>query len=319
MTTLNQLDTLLAEVQRMREEHLRLQEENERLKNASASVPASAPAAVAAPEPSYPVGTKHVWEDMPFYDSENLNKLRRRIVAIQLNDGVIQVKDITSGNDNYDDNNYNFDKKFYPSLAAWKATLPEGEVKSEPNNGLTDLQSRLKKPFPTDEKSDADALYMFCARWSVRNYAYKEKSLAEKHEESKKDFLELQKYVASIKIPQDNDMWYDTLGSKGRINMMKKNYNTIIELNYNKMTMTEKEFNAHNIKVKYHSRQKLYAFVQGERRMIFPSKDHKTYQKSNFMWCNGRKGKTFAELGIDMKPDGTPLLELSYRTKTYNF
>ena len=101
--------------------------------------------------------------------------------------------------------------------------------------------------------------------------------------------------------------------------MMKKHYNTIIELNYNKKTMTEKEFNSRRIKIKYCSRQKLYAFVQGQRQMIFPSRDRKTYQKTNFMWCNGRKGKTFAELGIDMNADGTPVLELFYHTKTYKF
>ena len=308
MTTLTHIDALLAEVQRMREEHLRLQEENERLKNASAP----------KPEPVYPVGSKHVWEDIPFYDPENIDKLRRRIVAIQLKEGVLQVKDINSGK-NVCDYKYDFSKKFYPSLAAWKATLPEGEVKSEPSSGLTDLQSRLKKPFPTDAKDDCDALYMFCARWKVTNHAYQDKSLAEKLEESKKEFLELQKDVASITIPQDDDPWYHTGGSKRRINMMKKHYNTIIGLNYFRKTMAENEFNAHNIKVKYHSRQKLYAFVQGQRQMIFPGRDDKTFEKRNFMWCNRRKGTTFAELGIDMKPDGTPLLELSYHTKTYKF
>ena len=318
MTTLSHFDALLAEVQRLKEEHVLLQEENERLKNAVAASTdpdsPAAPAPVAAPEPSYPVGSKYVWTNI------SSNDIKRRVVAIQLKDGVIQVKDITSGNDNYDDNKCDFTKKFYKSFDEWRSTLPEGEVKSEASDGLTYLEHRLKMPFPKSPqaKDDCDALRIFCGRWSVMDKAFESYSPADTLEYYRKAFKEKQHEVAYI--PTGN---YDAEKAKqtiDRMNILRSYYKRIQYYQEHNKSLTEEELHKKPVHIKWgHYKAKLYALVKGQPHLIMPSE--KLYNDNNpgFMWCNRRKGTTFAELGIDLKPDGTPYLELAYRTKYYKF
>jgi len=304
-TTLNQLDTLLAEVQRMRDEHVRLQEENERLKQQVAPVPVS-----------YPVGTKYVWSDRVEQD----DMLCRHVTAIQLKKGVLQVKDRTSGkaaNGLYyaDGTKYDASKKFYESLDAWKASLPEGFTRVESSDGLSPLERRLRMPFPTHATGDSDALRIFCSRWKVYARAVEGSSPAEELESSKKTFRDLQHRPAYIPTG-DN---YDPVAASETINNLKILRNCYAKIRYleeHTKNLTNYELYKKPIHLKYcYYRAKLYALVQGQPRLIVPI--YKETNKSDFMFCNGRKGMTFAELGIDLKPDGTPYLELSYRTKYY--
>ena len=217
-TTLNQLDALLAEVQRMRDEQLRLQEENERLKSQVAPVPVV-----------YPVGTRHVWQDNS-----------RRVVAIQLKDGILQVKDVTSGK-TAAESKYEVCKKFYKSLAAWRDTLPEGgTVKSEATDGLTGLQRRLKEPFPSREKGDCDALEAFSKRWSVNACASENLSPAELLESYRLSFYKIQKEVGR-EISLDNLDPYNMVDYVYKINRMKKFYILSIQLQKHNTILTNEQ------------------------------------------------------------------------------
>ena len=306
MTTLSQFDALLAEVQRMRDEHVRLQEENERLKSA-------------IPAPVYPVGSKHIWMDRPYSQTAEGRLLNRRVVAIQTKDGVLQVKDITSGvnaEGNYNDSKYDHTKKLYKSFDAWRSSLPEGEVKSEATDGLTDLQRRLKMPFPTEAKGDCDALRIFSQRWSVRNYAVDSNSPAEKLEYYRNALKAIQHDVAYIPT-HDN---VDIVAAENTLRKMQRlrtYYKIIVDLQEQNKNLTEQQL--HERPGFYHlcSKARLYAFIQGERYYILVSRKYN--DRPDFMLCNRRKATSFAELGIDLKPDGTPVLELSYRRNTYRF
>ena len=112
---------------------------------------------------------------------------------------------------------------------------------------------------------------------------------------------------------------YDPVAARNTlasINTLRNYYQKIRYLEELVKNITNNALHKKPIRMKWSKyTAKLYAYVQGQRHLIVPSED----SKPDFMWCNQRRGTTFAELGIDLKPDGTPLLTLFYRTNTYNF
>ena len=310
MATLSQFDALLAEVQRMRDEHVRLQEENERLKSAS------------KPDPVYPVGSKHIWMDRPYSQTLEGRLQHRRVVAIQMKDGILQVKDVTTGMNaqgSYNDSKCDYTKKLYTSLDAWRSSLPEGEVKSESADGLSDLQRRLKTPFPTAEATgDCDALRIFCRRWRVHNYAVEERSPAEALEYFRKAFKDMQHDVAYIPTQGNVDM-EAAKNTLRKMNKLKGYYRRILYLQEHNKTLTAEQLHERYAWTRLRYRARLYAFIKGERRNIVLNQKYYGSDDPEFMFCSGRKATSFAGLGIDLKPDGTPVLELEYRTNTYRF
>jgi hypothetical protein len=300
MSTLSQFDSLLAEVQRMREEHLRLQEENERLKSLAAAAAAAAPAAAApaapAPAPAT-VGSKHVWSDRAG---------QRRVVAIQLKDGnVLQVKDISTDLCDYT-------KKFYDSLDLWLASLPQDcQLQTEASDGLTDLQWRLQQPFPKGA-DDCKSFKEFCGRWRIRDYSYERPSPEETLQQFKKCFHEDHARVAQINPTSDSFM-STTFSNLSIMMRLPRSYRKLIALQGHVNSLTSNERYRKPICTVTAGKARLYAFVNGERARITMGK----YSAIGYMCCNGRKATTFADLGIDLKADGTPLLELSYRKNTY--
>ena len=296
MSTLSQFDSLLAEVQRMREEHLRLQEENQRLKSLVSSAPAPAPEPAAEPLPApapAPVGSKHVWTS----DDQN-----RRIVAIQLEHGrVLQVKDVTcSLRESM--------KRYYETLEEWRSSLPEGgQVQTESEK--SELQKRLAQPFPK-ESSDCEALNIFFDRWNIRDYSLEVNSPAENLEFEERQFKKMQKIVAEIQVSdlQDDDA---ARVSTRLLEHLSHYFKKILRRQAFLRTLDPSERNKRPVLTKHRGTAHLYAFVEGIRASITIS------GASDFIYCNGRKGRTFAELGIDLKEDGTPLFELWYRNKIY--
>ena len=271
-------------------------------------------------EESYPVGTMLRW-----VADENNKRW-----AIVLKDGVLQVKEMIMSRTSVDaplpGSRYGFGKtsqKFFSSLADWKATLPAGGTLT--SQAGTDHSLKAKVAAPITATTDAEYINQIKKRFSIRSKITKNLTNNQLRNSS---FTELKRSAAMIQTNME-DLKNLTTDTTLRAEVIRSQLQHILWASksikkYSHMALRGqlgmmsgyKEAESYCFTNNY--RQVLYAFVGDKRVEITASDDllGLAYDKktdSASKWLPPMLGKTFAELGIQMKADGKPRLLVAYR------
>ena len=294
--------------------------------------PVAVPEPVAAPE-SYPVGTKLSWK--PNSDTDRWYHPNSR-TAIVLKDGILQVKETIHGVPTMTQTGGLYERvarKFFSSLADWKATLPaDGAITASvvtEDFSLPSIQRKAAKPVAAE--SDIDYIAELQKRYSVHAILHEDLSPLEKYNRSIEyitDFAEtFNSVMRSSSIRSANTIeacaTMHRLASLGKRMAYQASRAAAIQ---NAMRTSPEGASVRPIRLINEYRQRIVAFV-GDREVEITS--CKKLGLLGVTWDREQNvvgeyfkptvGKTFAELGIDLKADGKPLLKVYYRKDTINF
>jgi hypothetical protein len=297
---------------------------------APAPEPVAAP--VATPEPeSYPVGTKLSWK--PNSDTSLWYHPNSR-TAIVLKDGILQVKECIDGVPTMDQTGPRrglVARKFFSCLADWKATLPaDGAITASvvtEDFSLPSIQRKAAKPVTAE--SDIDYIAELQKRYSV-------------HAKLCEDFTPLEKkdrWIEHMTITAEkisSQMRSSFIRSACTIEFSSSMHHLMslgkrlahqaskVLAIQNTIRLSPQKANVRPIIFTNDYRQRIMAFVGGREVEITMSKELGLIgvawdRERNLIgkWFNATTGKTFADLGIDLKAsDGKPILKVYYRRST---
>jgi hypothetical protein len=304
------------------------------------ATPETAPVSVATPEPaptpepvpeSYPVGTKLSWK--PNSDTDRWYHPNSR-TAIVLKDGILQVKECIGGVPTMEQTGPRkglVARKFFSSLADWKATLPaEGAITASvvtEDFSLPSIQRKAAKPVAAE--SDIDYIAELQKRYSV-------------HARLEEDFTPLEKKDRCI---EHMTITAEKISSQMRSSFIRSactiefcsSMHHLASLGkrlayqasrvlaiQNTIRLSPQKANVRPMIFTNDYRQRIVAFVGGREVEIASSKElgliGVAWDRERDLigkWFNATTGKTFAELGIDLKAaDGKPILKVYYRRST---
>lgn len=295
---------------------------------------APAPVAVAAPEPvpeSYPIGTKLSWK--PNSDTDRWYHPNSR-TAIVLKDGILQVKECIDGVPTMTQTGAlreRVARKFFSSLADWKATLPaDGAITASvvtEDFSVPSIQRKATKPIIAE--SDIDYIAELQKRYSVHAKLYEDFTPLEKkdrcieHMTITAEKISSQMRSSSIRSASTTEVCSSMhyLASLGRRLVHQASRVLAIE---NTIRLSPQKANVKPMILTNDYRQRIVAFVGGREVEIASSKELGLVgvawdRERNLIgkWFNATTGKTFADLGIDLKAaDGKPILKVYYRRST---
>jgi len=276
-------------------------------------------------EETYPVGTKLSWTLPEGTVGRYFPNSR---TAIVLKDGILQVKEQINGviafTQYHEWDRKRVAQKFFSSLADWKATLPAGgSITSNAGEDYSVPSIKRKAALSiTNTSSDIDYIKILKHRFLVRSEIVKGKSLTEN----------LTAELANIRFKMDDIgiMASSTVHIKFRLvelarlchklnrsAMQAHKIQKLIEAFPAKANTTQFKFNNEY-------KQRLVAFVDGIEVEItcdyngtllgLDGNLTRSHQLSVLGYP--KVGKTFADLGIDMKADGKPRLKVYYRCES---
>jgi hypothetical protein len=267
------------------------------------AAPVAAPVAepVAAPVPTvYAIGTMLRW----IKDDQN------KRVALIMNDSVLQVKETIAGN--ITRNQLRMVKRSsFKDFAEWKASLPEGgAITAEATTPWAPtIEEKAKAPIVA--ATDAGYIAELAKRYLIRSDIHQNTPPTSRLEYSRRALKEeLERLPKSLNI-DDNNLGRIIMSAKNIIYYAEWMSRQIIDIK--KMTPQEASAITYNFNNYY--RQKLFAYknglkyeicAKGDVLAMAPSAEGSKYRG------NALTGKSFAEIGIEMKSDGKPRLEVSY-------
>lgn len=287
---------------------------------------------VAAPEPepaaepeTYPIGTFLRWKDG---DSNSRT-------AIVLKDGVLQVKECINGELTLVKSSYSWSmvvaKKFFPSVAEWRASLPEGgAVTTEAGQDCSVPSIKRKATKPIEAVSDLDYIGKIQRRYSVRSRLTQDFSPMESRE---KFINTLRERVADMQVRLASSYLQNMKDGNHEDNTerLRRIYDTSLSIKRSAISLLcthraimAKPEEAHMGKFHFRNgyKQRLVGFLNGTEVEICSSMgfialayDKATGLAGIYKWAKPTLGKTFAELGLDMKDD-KPRLKVYYRRQT---
>lgn len=290
-------------------------------------VPGTAPAAAAAPvaapvaEETYPVNTMLRWVG----DENN------RRWAVVLKDGVLQVKEEIMGRISFDaPSAYGYRKtsqKFFSSLADWKSTLPAGGTLTSQAGQDHSIEAKIAAPITAT--TDAEYITVLKNRFHISSKLNKPPTDQYLRNTS---FNTLQIYAGSVQTDMETikNLTTDTALTASKIYPALRSISSSIRAmsRASKVALgaqsrmmnvfTEQRKEPYHFKNNY--RPALYAFV-GDKKIEITSTDGLiglAYNKQSGVISKHVEptiGKTFAELGLEMKADGKPRLVAHYRRK----
>ena len=262
----------------------------------------AAPVAVAAPVPeTYAIGTMLRW----IKDDQN------KRVALVLKDGVLQVKEVIDGNRSRNEERWCAKRTFFKDVAAWKASLPEGG--SITTQDAKPWAPTIEEKAKASIKATTEAGYIaeLTSRYLVRSDLHENTPPTARLEQSRNGLAyELERMPKIISADNSNlsriaqsakYITYYADWMTRQINDMKN--------------MAPGEASAVTYRFNNFYKQKLFAYkgglkyeicAKGDVLALAPSAEGSRYRGNAFT------GKSFAELGIEMKADGKPRLEVSY-------
>ena len=285
------------------------------------------PMAMAPVEETYPVGTKLSWTcpegaiGLYFPNSRT---------AIVLKDGILQVKEQINGviafTQNHECGRKRVAQKFFSSLADWKATLPAGgSITSKAGEDYSVPSIKRKAALPiTNTSSDIDYIKDLKHRFQVRSQIVKGESLDSR----------LARELANIrnKMAEMGNMASSTVNIKHVLDELAtrchKLNRSAIRARTIQGLISDHPAKANTAPFHFNNeyKQRLVAFVGGTEVEItcdyngtLLGLDGNAAQKSTCgMVVLGYPtvGKTFTDLGIDMKADGKPRLKVYYRCES---
>jgi hypothetical protein len=310
----------------------------------SVATPETAPVSVATPEPvaapvatpepeSYPIGTKLSWK--PNSDTDRWYHPNSR-TAIVLKDGILQVKECIDGVPTMDQTGPRggrVARKFFSSLADWKATLPaDGAITASvvtEDFSLPSIQRKAAKPVAAE--SDIDYIAELQKRYSVHAKLYEDFTPLEKQDRCIEHMTNMAERISShlgsssIRSIRSAST-VEVCGSMHNLASLGKRLahqaNMVVAIQHAMVRSPEKA----NVKPMIFTndyRQRIVGFVGGREVEIASSKElglvGVAWDRERDLigkWVNATTAKTFAQLGIDLKADGKPLLKVYYRRST---
>ena len=265
------------------------------------SVPVATPVATSVAVPTvYPVGTILRW----IKDDQN------KRTALVMKDSVLQVKEVIAGQITM--NNYTMVKRVsFKDFAEWKASLPEGGEVSASGQQPWAPTIEEKAKAPIVATTDAGYISELTKRYLVRSELFENTPPTSRLEQARKGLkYEIDRLATNMR-PDDSNL--------SRIAGCAKSityYADWITRQINDIkNMTPEEASAVSYRFSNYYKQKLFAYksglkyeicAKGDVLALAPSAEGSRYRGNAFT------GKSFAELGIEMKPDGKPRLEVSY-------
>lgn len=273
-------------------------------KGSIAALPASPvqePAlAMVTPPTVYPVGTMLRW----IKDDEN------KRVALVMKDSVLQVKETIAGKNTLHEG-VCVKRTFFKDFASWKASLPEGGAITAEGAKPWAPSIEEKAKAPMKATTEAGYIAELTSRYLVRSDLNERASPASRLEQSRKGLISELERMPKI-ISSDNSNLGRIAGCAKYISYsadwMTRQINDI-------KNMTPAEASAVTYYFTNYYKQKLFAYknglkyeicAKGDLLALAPSAEGSKYRG------NALTGKSFAELGIEMKADGKPRLEVSY-------
>ena len=252
----------------------------------------------------YAVGTLIRW----IKDDQN------KRVALVMNDRILQVKEVIAGEITMH-NPICVKRVAFKDFAEWKASLPEGgSISAEAiKPSAPTIEEKAKAPILAT--TDAGYIAELSERYLVRSRIYHQPSINQSIEYTRTMLKSAIQQVA-LNTSMDSrhiDRLISSIGGVGRYAKWLK------RLLFDARDKGAEELNAATFRFKNYYKQKLFAYKNGLKYEICtnkngiialaPSPEGTKYRE------NALAGKSFAELGIEMKEDGKPRLEVSYYRK----
>jgi hypothetical protein len=293
--------------------------------------PPSEPEPVSVAEESYPIGTFLRWKH-PDGATEWIAPNSR--TAIVLKDGILQVKERINGELTMTKSSYSWQsvvaKKFFASVAEWKASLPEGgAITTEAGQDCSVPSIKRKATKPIEAADDVSYIGKIQQRYSVRTRLIQDNSPMESRE---KLLITLRERVEDIRIM----LWSPRLknlkdGNPDEIDRVLRDiYSSSLGVKHiaagASMThrcIMDRPDEAHLGKFHFRNgyKQRLVGFLNdGTEVEICSSMGYigLAYDKTTGVvgkWAKPTLGTKFAELGLQMKGD-KPRLKVYYRRQT---
>jgi hypothetical protein len=221
---------------------------------------------------------------------------------------------------------------FFSSLADWKSTLPADGIltATEATEDHSVPSIKRKAAAPVTATTDADYIKVLLKRFSVHSHLVKKPKAIDVRNCSVKimneDILDLQRELSGLKnISSDTNLKADAIqrGLRSITYMAKRiahNSEKALHAQHDLMYVNKgNDVDSYRFQNDY--RQELYAFI-GDKKVEITSDNGLiglAYNKKDntaSRWAAPTVGKTFAELGLQLKADGKPRLVAHYRTET---
>jgi hypothetical protein len=299
------------------------------LMSTPAATSAATPAPAAAPEPvTYPIGTFLRWRHPDGADKWYSPNSRSAIV---IKDGILQVKEVINGKPTMTETPgtqwQTVAKKFFPSFAEWKASLPEGgAITTKAGEDYTTPSIKRKAAKPIEAADDISYIGKIQQRYSVHANLTQDLSPIEKREHQLSVMTDMTSQVNQLlaspilKKPREANSQDvgRALENLRQICRSMKNHAAHLSVLQHSINFKPAEAHLGRFHFKNDYKQRLVAFFKGAEVEICSSKgfialalDKPTNCASK--WVKPTLGKSFAELDIDMKEDGKPRLKIYYR------
>jgi hypothetical protein len=301
--------------------------------NALITTPAATSAATSAATPApapevYPIGTFLRWRHPDGADRCYAPNAR---TAIVIKNGILQVKEMINGKTTMTNTPgtqwQTVAKKFFSTVADWKASLPEGgAITTKAGEDYTTPSIKRKAAKPIEAADDISYIGKIQQRYSVHARLTQDLSPMEQRDNMISTVANLvadvNRLLASpvLKNPrqatnQDVGIALDNMHQMSR---SIKNYTAHLSTLQYCIKFKPDEAHLGRFHFKNEYKQRLVAFLGGKEVDICSSMGFiglawdKTHNCAN-KWARPTLGNTFAELGLDMKADGKPRLKVYYR------
>jgi hypothetical protein len=287
----------------------------------------------AEPEKTYPVGTKLSWKHPEGADRWYTPNSR---TAIVLKDGILQVKEVINGvpvmasrpppHDYYQV----CARKFFSSLADWKAQLPAGGsiTVAEATEDFSVPSINRKAQAPVKATTDYDYMKELQKRFSVHAFIEEGQTPAQRlaeevrntrHQTTIVDSFTSPMVMATTRAPREIAEALEKADIAAR--RLRRSIKRAIAIQGSICAEPSKALTVPTWFVNNY-KQRLVAFVnEKEIEICFNPKDGLLALRGDpalgtpygHFYGTPKTGRTFAELGIDLKADGKPRLKAYYR------
>jgi hypothetical protein len=203
-------------------------------------------------------------------------------------------------------------RTFFKDFAEWKASLPEGGNISiaTAKPWAPTIEEKAKAPIVAT--TDAGYISELSSRYLVRSQIYQQRSMNDRIEDCRRALKSAIQHVA-LNTSVDNRNIDRLISSIGGVATYAKWLKRQL---FSTRDKTPQELSAATFRFKNYYKQKLFAYKGGLKYEICinkngiialaPSAEGTKYRE------NALTGNSFADLGIEMKADGKPRLEVSY-------
>jgi hypothetical protein len=295
------------------------------------AVPEPVPSAATPATETYPIGTFLRWKH-PDGATEWYAPNSR--TAIVVKDGILQVKEVINGTpimtDTPGQSYPKVAKKFFSTVAEWKASLPEGgTVTTKAGEDYTTPSIKRKAAKPIEAADDISYIKEIQQRYSVHASLSQDISPMELREtllatlRNTVEDMKSRLSSPSLSSLRDADAQKvsDLLGRIYDNSLCIKSLARRVSWAHRAIMHRPTEAHLGRFHFKNDYKQRLVGFLKGKEVEICSSMgfiglawDQK-YTCAN-KWAKPILGKTFAEVGLDMKEDGKPKLKVYYRRET---